>query len=197
MGKRILTSAAVLVAGLALAWNAAAQQLPFARVEPYLSEKEIPNAVVFLPPPPEEGTPQFAYDEAQYQWGKTQRVGARGLRAIKEETTNVDSMAALFSGAFGRKLSRQTTPKTMHLLDRSIRTFRLGASGPKAAYMRLRPYVFYREGLPGRDTDPQKRRRLPPERILSFRSHRPRLGHGPGPRGAESRAAGYAVQGRL
>ena len=146
MGRSILKSAAVLVAGLALAWNAAAQQFPFARVEPYLSEKEIPNAVVFLPPPPEEGTPQFAYDEAQYQWGKTQRVGARGLRAIKEETTNVDSMAALFSGAFGRKLSRQTTPKTMHLLDRSIRTFRLGASGPKAAYMRLRPYVFYREG---------------------------------------------------
>ncbi|MBO6027927.1 MAG: hypothetical protein J6P75_01845, partial [Bacteroidales bacterium] len=144
MRNRILKSAAVLVAGLAFAWNAAAQ--PFARVEPYLSEKEIPNAVVFLPPPPEEGTAQFAYDEAQHQWGKTQRVGARGLRAIKEETTNVDSMAALFSGAFGRKLSRQTTPKTMHLLDRSIRTFRLGASGPKAAYMRLRPYVFYREG---------------------------------------------------
>ena len=146
MRSSILKSAAVLAAGLALAWNAAAQQFPFARVEPYLNEKEIPNAVVFLPPPPEEGTPQFAYDEAQYQWGKTQRVGARALRAIKEETTNVDSMAALFSGAFGRKLSRQTTPKTMHLLDRSIRTFRLGASGPKAAYMRLRPYVFYREG---------------------------------------------------
>ena len=121
MRSSILKSAAVLVAGLALAWNAVAQQLPFARVEPYLNEKEIPNAVVFLPPPPEEGTPQFAYDEAQYQWGKTQRVGARALRAIKEETTNVDSMAALFSGAFGRKLSRQTTPKTMHLLDRSIR----------------------------------------------------------------------------
>ena len=139
MDSRILKHAAVLVAGLALAWNAVAQQFPFARVEPYLNEKEIPNAVVFLPPPPEEGTPQFAYDEAQYQWGKTQRVGARALRAIKEETTNVDSMAALFSGAFGRKLSRETTPKTLHLLDRSIRTFRLGASGPKAAYMRLRP----------------------------------------------------------
>ena len=146
MRRSILKSAAALVAGLSLACSAFAQQIPFARVEPYLSEKEIPNAVVFLPPPPEEGTAQFAYDEAQYQWGKTQRVGARGLRAIKEETTNVDSMAALFSGAFGRKLSRQTTPKTMHLLDRSIRTFRLGASGPKAAYMRLRPYVFYREG---------------------------------------------------
>ena len=145
MSKRILISATLLVAGLVLSWNASAQ-FQRVRVEPYLTEKEIPDAVVFLPPPPEEGTAQFAYDEAQYEWGKTQRVGARGIRAIREETTNVDSMAAMFSGAFGRKLSRETTPKTMRLLDRSIRTFRLGASGPKAAYMRLRPYVFYKEG---------------------------------------------------
>ena len=146
MEKRILKSAVLLLAGLALTWNAFAQFPQFARVEPYLTEKEVPNAVVFLPPPPEEGTPQFEYDEAQYRWGKTQREGARGLRAIREVTTNVDSMAAMFSGAFGRKLSRETTPKTLSLLDRSIRTFRLGASAPKAAYMRLRPYVFYREG---------------------------------------------------
>ena len=145
MSKKILISATLLVAGLVLSWNASAQ-FPRVRVEPYLTVEQIPDAVMFLPPPPEEGTPQFAYDEAQYQWGKTQRAGARGIRAIREETTNVDSMAAMFSGAFGRKLSRETTPKTMRLLDRSIRTFRLGATRPKATYMRLRPYVFYREG---------------------------------------------------
>ena len=143
MSKKILISATLLVAGLVLSWNASAQ-FPRVRVEPYLTVEQIPDAVMFLPPPPEEGTPQFAYDEAQYQWGKTQRAGARGIRAIREETTNVDSMAAMFSGAFGRKLSRETTPKTMRLLDRSIRTFRLGATRPKATYMRLRPYVFYR-----------------------------------------------------
>jgi len=143
MNKKITAIATLVLTGLVLTWNAAAQ---FVRVQPYLDVKEIPDAVVFLPPPPEEGTPQFKYDEAQYQWGKTQREGARGLRAVREVTTNVDSMALMFSGAFGRKLSRETTPKTMHLLDRSIRTFRLGATRPKATYMRLRPYVFYREG---------------------------------------------------
>ena len=146
MTKRLITiTLTVLLVGLVSAWNLSAQ-FPRVRVEPYLTVEEIPDAVMFLPPPPEEGTPQFAYDEAQYQWGKTQRVGARGIRAIREETTNVDSMAAMFSGAFGRMLSRETTPKTMRLLDRSIRTFRLGATRPKATYMRLRPYVFYREG---------------------------------------------------
>ena len=140
MEKRIIRWWLVLVAGLAFSWTVSAQmpQIP-QRVRPYLEAKDIPDAVVFLPPPPEEGTPQFELDEAQHQWGKTQRSGARGIRAIREATTNVDSMAAMFSGAYGVKLSRETTPKTMLLLDRSIRTFRLGANGPKAAYMRLRP----------------------------------------------------------
>lgn len=154
MKTRFLRLRLVLVAGLALSWTVSAQmpQVP-QRVRPYLEAKDIPDAVVFLPPPPEEGTPQFAYDESQYRWGKTQREGARGIRAVREATTNVDSMAAMFSGAFGLKLSKETTPKTMRLLDRSIRTFRLGATGPKAAYMRLRPYVFYREGtlIPGEE----------------------------------------------
>ena len=147
MKTRFLRLRLVLVAGLALSWTVSAQTPQFPqRVRPYLEAKDLPDAVVFLPPPPEEGTPQFAYDESQHRWGKTQREGARGIRAIREATTNVDSMAAMFSGAFGLKLSKETTPKTMLLLDRSIRTFRLGATGPKAAYMRLRPYVFYREG---------------------------------------------------
>ena len=147
MKTRFLRLRLVLVAGLALSWTVSAQTPQFPqRVRPYLEAKDLPDAVVFLPPPPEEGTPQFAYDESQHRWGKTQREGARGIRAIREATTNVDSMAAMFSGAFGLKLSKETTPKTMRLLDQSIRTFRLGATGPKAAYMRLRPYVFYREG---------------------------------------------------
>ena len=154
MKTRFLRLWLVLVAGLALSWTVSAQTPQFPqRVRPYLEAKDLPDAVVFLPPPPEEGTPQFAYDESQHRWGKTQREGARGIRAIREATTNVDSMAAMFSGAFGLKLSKETTPKTMRLLDRSIRTFRLGATGPKAAYMRLRPYVFYREGtlIPGEE----------------------------------------------
>ena len=155
MDKGIVKSAVLLLAGLVFSWTASAQD---PRVEPYLTINEVPNALVFLPPPPEEETPQFELDEAQHRWGKTQREGERGRRAIREVTTRVDSMAVLFSGAFGRNLSRETTPKTLHLLDRSIRTFRLAATGPKAAYMRLRPYVFYREGTLIPDEEEETRR---------------------------------------
>lgn len=141
MEKNWMKTWVLLVAGLALSLNAFAQ-----KADPYLDVKDIPDAVVFLPPPPEEGSPAFELDEAQYRWGKTQRNGARGLRAIREGTTNVAEMAAMFSGAFGMDLSEEKTPKTIYLLKRSIKTFRLGATRPKATYMRLRPYVFYREG---------------------------------------------------
>lgn len=131
----------LLLAGLLVAFSLSAQEN-----SAYLKAEELPDAVVFLPPPPEDGSAKFSYDEAQHEWGKTQREGERGVRARKEGTTNVDTMAVMFSPAFGITLSEATTPKTMRLLKRSIKTFRLAVSKPKLAYMRLRPYVFYREG---------------------------------------------------
>jgi acid phosphatase (class A) len=136
--KRLLTLLVALAASL-LALQAQ-------NIKTYLSAEELPDAVKFLPPPPEEGSAAFALDEAQYRWGKTQREGARGIQAYEESTVNVDTMALMFSKAFGRELSEARTPKTLHLLRRSVKTFRLSATKPKATYMRLRPFVFYREG---------------------------------------------------
>ena len=127
-------------------WLAAACFVCCAQVQPYLKAEDLPDAVQFLPAPPQDGSPAFALDEAQYRWGKTQREGARGVQAYREGTTNVDTMALMFSPAVGRLLSKETTPKTLELLRRCIKTFRSSASSPKAHYMRLRPFVFYREG---------------------------------------------------
>ena len=134
--KRIL----LLLVSLVVAYSATGQNLPA-----YLEAEELPDAVIFLPPPPEEGSAHFELDQAMYDWGKTQREGERGLRAIAEGTVNVDTMALMFSKAFGLKLCEETTPKTMHLLKRSINTFRLGAVRPKAHYSRIRPFVFHQE----------------------------------------------------
>jgi acid phosphatase (class A) len=134
--KRIL----LLLLSFLTVWSAFGQNVPA-----YLKAEELPDAVIFLPPPPEEGSAHFELDQAMYEWGKTQREGERGLRARAEGTTDVDTMALMFSKAFGLKLCQESTPKTIHLLKRSIRTFRLGATKPKAHYMRLRPFVFHRE----------------------------------------------------
>ena len=136
--KRIIASIGLLLLSLA--------GLQAQDVRPYLKAEELPNATVFLPAPPEDGSPILAADTLMYQWAKKHlRMGTRGQQAIREATTNVDTMALYFSGAFGRLLTEETTPKTLHLLRRSIRTFRLSTPAPKAAYMRLRPFVYYRE----------------------------------------------------
>jgi len=111
----------------------------------YLSKSELPDVLRILPPPPAEGSAAFQYDEAQHQWGKSLRRTPRGERAALEATTNVDTMALLFSGAFGRSLSREETPRTLELVARSIRTFRKSVQQPKNFYLRKRPFVYYNE----------------------------------------------------
>ena len=126
------------------------------KAEPYLDEDELPDATVFLPAPPVDGSPILAADTLMYFYAKKHlRAGERGQRAIREGTTDVDTMALMFSRAFGHRLSEETTPKTLHLLRRCIRTFRLSASAPKATYMRLRPFVYYREStmMPAYDAE--------------------------------------------
>ena len=115
------------------------------RYQPYLTASELPDAVKFLPAPPEVGSAAFAYDVAQYEWGKTQREGARGVQANLEGTTDIAVMAKMFSAAFGKELSDEGTPLTLKLLRRSIITIRRSATHPKATYMRVRPYVYFDE----------------------------------------------------
>lgn len=142
MIKLLFRSLMVAMAVVNLGITTASSQQPQA----YLQVEDLPDILSFLPPPPEEGSPTFEADKAIHAWALGQKQGERAQRAIREGTTNVDSMALSFSGAFGKKLSRETTPLTMYLLERSIRTFRLAATKPKNAYLRKRPYVYFNEG---------------------------------------------------
>ena len=51
----------------------------------YLTVEEVPNAVYWLPAPPEPGTTQFVHDINQYYWGKEQRLDS--ARASKPKAT--------------------------------------------------------------------------------------------------------------
>ena len=54
----------------------------------YLTDKEVPNAVYWLPAPPAPGSSQFMYDISQYYWGKEQRHDTlRAQKAIRAETS--------------------------------------------------------------------------------------------------------------
>jgi len=42
-------------------------------VTPYFTTPEMPNALRYLPAPPKTNEMRYAYDTAQYQWGKSVR----------------------------------------------------------------------------------------------------------------------------
>lgn len=112
----------------------------------YLTAKEVPNAVYWLPVPPAPGSSQFMYDISQYYWGKQQRLDTlRAQKAIREAAYEIDDMVPQFCQAFGMDISETKTPAIYKVVKRSVETIRLSATEPKATYMRTRPYVYFNE----------------------------------------------------
>lgn len=112
----------------------------------YLTDKEVPNAVYWLPAPPVPGSSQFMYDVSQYYWGKEQRQDTlRAQKAIREAAYEIVDMVPLFSEAFGYEISEEKTPAIYKVVYRGVETIRLSATEPKATYMRTRPYVYFNE----------------------------------------------------
>lgn len=111
----------------------------------YFTAEEMPNAVAFLPAPPDTASTQFVYDLTQYMWGKTLRNTERGQEAIDHVVTSVPKMVVCFSKPFGMTISRETTPAIYKMLLKAIPTIRLSANLPKETYMRKRPFVRMNE----------------------------------------------------
>ena len=112
----------------------------------YFEIDELPNAVNWLPAPPEPNSTQFAYDLTQYMWGKGERLnGERAQQAIDNGVEEIADMAEQFSKPFGMEISQENTPCIFHVLYRGVLTIRLCATKPKTTYARLRPYVRYNE----------------------------------------------------
>ena len=112
----------------------------------YIEIDDLPNAVKWLPTPPEPNSTQFAYDLTQYMWGKGERLNEeRARQAIDNSVIDMGEMALQFSEPFGMEISEEKTPKIFHVLYRGVLTVRLCARKPKTALPRLRPYVRYNE----------------------------------------------------
>ena len=113
--------------------------------KPYFNADDLPDALVWLPAPPDTIGGQFANDILQYMWGKTMRNTERGEQAIAHRVTEVADMAVFFSEPFGMTISETATPAIFRLLARAIPTFRSSASKPKRFYLRKRPFVRFNE----------------------------------------------------
>ena len=113
---------------------------------PLIDSTHMPNAVRFLPAPPEKGSAAFDYDQAQYRWGLEQRKdSARLAMAVGDAVWSVDNICRIFGETLGITLSEANTPAIYKMLVTGLLTTDQAGKMPKNHYMRTRPYVFYDE----------------------------------------------------
>jgi acid phosphatase (class A) len=114
--------------------------------DPIIKSDQMPNAVNFLPAPPEKGSAAFDYDQAQYRWGMEQREN-KERRAVAESDAvwSVENICKIFSEVMDIKISPEATPAIYNMLAIGCMTADQAGHLPKDHYMRTRPYVFYGE----------------------------------------------------
>lgn len=112
----------------------------------FLQSDQVANSLKLLPPPPQPGSAQFNYDEAQYKWGKMQRITPRGKQAFNDAKLSGNDLSNAFSEAFGLKISQENTPEIYKLIVRMREDAGdLATRDAKVHYMRMRPFLFFNE----------------------------------------------------
>lgn len=114
--------------------------------EPLIVKEEMPDAVIFLPAPPDTASAAFVYDKAQYHWGLEQRKdSARCAVAKSDAEWSVACMCRIYADALGFTISKESTPAIYEMLSVGCMTADQVGILPKEHYMRTRPYVFFDE----------------------------------------------------
>lgn len=141
--KKKMKNNLYLTIGLALALL-----LPFCASgqDPLITKENMPNAVHFLPAPPDTASAAFAYDKAQYRWGLEQRKDSlRCAIAVTDAEWSVACMCRIYANALGFTISKEATPAIYEMLSVGVMTTDQVGKVPKDNYMRTRPYVFFGE----------------------------------------------------
>lgn len=112
---------------------------------PYFTSPEMPNAVHYLPGPPRSGEMRYAYDTAQYNWGKKMRPTPRGEKARLDAEYSIHRIAAIFSPVLGIQISEENTPQIWKLLTDATESAHFACDSAKNTYMRKRPYMVFHE----------------------------------------------------
>ena len=112
----------------------------------YLKYNDVASSLKLLPAPPQPGSAYFNYDEAQYKWGKMQRITPRGKQAFDDADLNEMGLSRAFSEAFGITISKENTPESYKLMTHMQEdTGDLATREAKGYYTRMRPFLFFNE----------------------------------------------------
>ena len=116
----------------------------------YVFLKDMPDAGIYLPPPPDMTSTTYADDFAQWQWGKTVRPTQRGQQANDDSQWGIKGMVRVFSDILGFEISKEKSPAIYKLLYNVLWTENESTHNAKRKYMRTRPFAQYNEHTWGR-----------------------------------------------
>ena len=112
----------------------------------YLAKADVPDSLMLVPPPPAEGSPGMALDQAV----SAQALAFRGTPRFTQATSDADlsfpAGADQFACALGIPVDVERTPHLYHLLERSRIDASAATKVAKNHYQRPRP--FTRNGEP-------------------------------------------------
>lgn len=123
-------------------WN-----LPFDSL--YLQKNQLPDAVVYLPAPPDTTSDIFIEDYNRWLWGKTVRPTPRGKQASIESLYGIVRMCTIYSEVLGLKIDSQTTPAIYRFMLYVGETGHQCTNNAKQTYMRVRPFARANEKVWG------------------------------------------------
>ncbi len=113
----------------------------------YLDQKEYPDSLALLPPPPAEGSAALAADREAFQQLTALQGGPRGALARQDANLNFPEAASTYACVLGVTISEQTTPHLYTLLRRSATDAGLATYKAKKQYQRTRPFVVFNAGI--------------------------------------------------
>jgi len=112
----------------------------------FLAAIDAPDSLALLPPPPAKKSMAFKRDQEAYKNGLALRNTSRGKQAVRDADLSDANIGKPFSEALGIEISPQNTPITYDLLKRLREdTVELAVNGAKNHYMRVRPFVYYKD----------------------------------------------------
>lgn len=107
----------------------------------YLSKEEMPNSLLLIPPPPEEGSIAFALDQEYAKTAVESKDTVRFAQATNDAILYFPEAVKSFESTLGIEISETKTPNLYVLMRRVLTDAALSTHTAKNNYKRKRPFV--------------------------------------------------------
>lgn len=125
--------------------------------DPFLTDEETPDPLLFLPDPPQFMSSEFYNDYYYYQYGKSLRDTDLGEVAKMYES---EPLWAVFSSAIGVVISPENTPEIYNLASAAVSDAHKVNTIAKNHFARKRPFAQFNEPSLTPETDEEEKTTL-------------------------------------